>query len=45
MTRGLDVLKYGSVEATPKFAKPTATLAQVAGRLGNTATASIPAKP
>ncbi len=45
LTRGLDVLKYGSVEATPKLAKPTATLAQVAGRLGNTATASIPAKP
>ena len=46
LTRGLDVLKYGSVEATPKLAKPTATLAQVAGRLGNTASAgSVPAKP
>jgi carboxyl-terminal processing protease len=45
LTRGLDVLKYGSVEATPKVAKPTATLAQVAGRLGNSATAAIPAKP
>src|SRR5580692_105795 len=45
LTRGYDVLKYGSVEATPKLAKPAATLAQVAGRLGNTATASIPAKP
>ena len=45
MTRGLDVLKYGSVEATPKLAKPTATLAQVAGRLGNTATAAIQPKP
>ena len=45
LTRALDVLKYGSVEATPKLPKPTATLAQVAGRLGNTATASIPAKP
>jgi carboxyl-terminal processing protease len=45
MTRGLDVLKYGSVEATPKLAKPTATLAQVAGRLGNTASAAIQPKP
>src|SRR3984957_514983 len=46
LTRGLDVLKYGSVEATPKLAKPTATLAQVAGRLGNTASAAItPGKP
>jgi len=33
LTRGLDVLKYGSVEATPKLPKPTATLAQVAGHL------------
>ena len=31
LTRALDVLKYGSVEATPKMAKPTATLAQIAG--------------
>ncbi len=46
LTRGLDVLKYGSVEATPKLAKPTATLAQVAGRLGNTAGAAVvPGKP
>jgi carboxyl-terminal processing protease len=45
LTRAEDVLKYGSVEATPKLAKPTATLAQVAGRLGNTATAANPAKP
>jgi len=45
LVRGLDVLKYGSVEATPKLAKPTATLAQVAGRLGNTASAAVPAKP
>jgi carboxyl-terminal processing protease len=44
LTRGLDVLKYGSVEATPKLAKPAATLAQVAGRLGNTI-AAVPAKP
>ena len=43
LTRALDVLKYGSVEATPKLAKPTATLAQIAGRMG--APASIPAKP
>jgi carboxyl-terminal processing protease len=45
LTRGLDVLKYGSIEATPKLAKPTATLAQVAGRMGATTTAAIPAKP
>jgi carboxyl-terminal processing protease len=45
LTRAEDVLKYGSVEATPKLAKPTATLAQVAGRLGNTQTAAVPAKP
>jgi carboxyl-terminal processing protease len=45
LTRGLDVLKYGSVEATPKLAKPAATLAQVAGRLGNTTVAAVPAKP
>jgi carboxyl-terminal processing protease len=44
LTRGLDVLKYGSVDATPKLAKPAATLAQVAGRLGNTI-AAVPAKP
>ena len=44
LTRGLDVLKYGSVEATPKLAKPTATLAQIAGpRLGTT-TASAKAQ-
>ncbi len=30
LQRGLDVLKYGSVEATPKFPKPAATLAQAA---------------
>jgi carboxyl-terminal processing protease len=46
LTRGLDVLKYGSVDATPKLAKPTATLAQVAGHLGNTASAAMtPGKP
>jgi carboxyl-terminal processing protease len=45
LTRAEDVLKYGSVEATPKLAKPAATLAQVAGRLGNTGTAANPAKP
>jgi len=46
LTRGLDVLKYGSVEATPKLPKPTATLAQVAGSLvpGGT-TPATPAKP
>ena len=31
LTRALDVLKYGSVQAVPKMAKPTATLAQIAG--------------
>jgi carboxyl-terminal processing protease len=48
LTRALDVLKYGSVEATPKLAKPAATLAQVAGRMGAGAGgpgASAPAKP
>jgi carboxyl-terminal processing protease len=45
LTRGLDVLKYGSVDATPKMAKPTATLAQVAGRLGAQTQAQAPAKP
>jgi carboxyl-terminal processing protease len=28
LTRALDVLKYGSVQATPKMATPTATIAQ-----------------
>ncbi|HEX3919402.1 MAG TPA: S41 family peptidase [Caulobacteraceae bacterium] len=44
LTRALDVLKYGSVEATPKLPKPTATLAQVAGGLvpGGTAPATPP---
>jgi carboxyl-terminal processing protease len=48
LTRALDVLKYGSVEATPKLAKPAATLAQMAGRMGAGAgapNASAPAKP
>ena len=30
LTRGLDVLKYGSVAATPKLPKPAATLAEAA---------------
>ena len=30
LTRAFDVLKYGSVGATPKLAKPTATLAEAA---------------
>jgi carboxyl-terminal processing protease len=34
LTRALDVLRYGSVEATPKLPKPTATLAQEASRMG-----------
>jgi carboxyl-terminal processing protease len=33
LLRAEDVLKYGSVEATPKLPKPAATLAQVAGHL------------
>jgi len=37
------VLKYGSVEATPKMAKPTATLAQIAG--SHAPTASVTVKP
>jgi carboxyl-terminal processing protease len=48
LTRALDVLKYGSVEATPKLAKPTATLAQVASRMSagpGAAGGSAPAKP
>jgi carboxyl-terminal processing protease len=43
LTRALDVLKYGSVEATPKLAKPSATLAQVAARPG--ASAPVAVKP
>ncbi len=35
LVRAEDVLKYGSVEATPKLAKPAATLAQVAGRMAS----------
>jgi carboxyl-terminal processing protease len=43
LVRALDVLKYGSVAATPKLAKPTATLAQIAGQgPGGT---PAPAKP
>jgi carboxyl-terminal processing protease len=46
LTRAVDVLKYGSVEATPKLAHPSATLAQVAGRLGQPpAVVNPPAKP
>jgi carboxyl-terminal processing protease len=30
LTRALDVLKYGSVQATPKMTKPSATVAQAA---------------
>ena len=30
LVRALDVLKYGSVQATPKYAKPAATLAEAA---------------
>ena len=36
LTRAYDVLKYGSVEATPKMAKPAATLADAAERLSKT---------
>jgi carboxyl-terminal processing protease len=52
LTRALDVLKYGSVAATPKLPTPPATLAQVAGRYGAAAPAApagapapVPAKP
>jgi len=45
LTRALDVLKYGSVDATPKLAKPAATLAQIAGRAGTPGAPSAPAKP
>ena len=43
LTRALDVLKYGSVEATPKLAKPSATLAQVAARTGANTPVVVPA--
>jgi carboxyl-terminal processing protease len=42
LTRALDVLKYGSVEATPKLPHPTATLAQVAGHLAPPGTPTGP---
>jgi len=45
LNRGMDVLKYGSVEATPKLAKPAATLAQMAGRLNASAAPGAPATP
>jgi carboxyl-terminal processing protease len=52
LTRALDVLKYGSVQATPKMAKPAATLAQAAalraGRAGaevKPGAAATPAPP
>jgi len=45
LTRALDVLKYGSVDATPKLAKPAATLAQIAGRVATPGAPSAPAKP
>ena len=45
LTRAVDVLKYGSVDATPKLAKPAATLAQIAGRGGTPGSPAAPAKP
>jgi len=45
LERALDVLKFGSVEATPKMAAPPATLAQVAGRYATPPASSPPAKP
>jgi carboxyl-terminal processing protease len=45
LTRAVDVLKYGSVDATPKLAKPAATLAQIAGRAGAPGSPAPPAKP
>ncbi|MGI8841671.1 MAG: S41 family peptidase [Caulobacteraceae bacterium] len=53
LTRALDVLKYGSVAATPKLPKPAATLAEAVILRGahgtamkpGAVTATIPAKP
>jgi carboxyl-terminal processing protease len=47
LTRALDVLKYGSVEATPKLPKPAATLAQAAAKLNGPRgeAPAAPAKP
>src|SRR5580698_5026379 len=45
LNRAVDVLKYGSVEATPKLAKPAATLAQMAGRLNASGAPGAPATP
>ncbi|HEY1448274.1 MAG TPA: S41 family peptidase [Caulobacteraceae bacterium] len=45
LNRALDVLKYGSVQATPKFAKPAATLAEAAILRSRAAPPVIAAKP
>jgi carboxyl-terminal processing protease len=48
LTRALDVLKYGSVAATPKLPKPAATLAEAAilrGAHGGAAGAAPPGPP
>jgi carboxyl-terminal processing protease len=45
LSRALDVLKYGSVEATPKLAKPTATLAQIAGQVATPGAPTPTVKP
>jgi carboxyl-terminal processing protease len=48
LQRALDVLKYGSVEATPKLPKPAATLAQAAilrAAHGTSAKADLAAQP
>jgi carboxyl-terminal processing protease len=44
LTRAKDVLRYGSVAATPKLPKPTARMAEVVGARP-AATAAAPAKP
>lgn len=51
LSRALDVLRYGSVEATPKLPKPTATLAEAAairaarGAKPDATTSPTPPKP
>ncbi|HXV00237.1 MAG TPA: S41 family peptidase [Caulobacteraceae bacterium] len=42
LTRALDVLKYGSVQATPKLPKPAATLAEAVILRPHTAPAAAP---
>jgi carboxyl-terminal processing protease len=44
LSRALDVLKYGSVEATPKLPKPTAKVAEVVAKASPTAKVAPVAK-